>query len=76
MKHFAMAGGKDKPPDFAPDFPRDSARDSGPDPSRKAGPAFDLWLRRGLHELYDEVAKEPIPPEILKLIEDDKNKKT
>ena len=36
--------------------------------------AFDLWLQRGLHELYDEVAKEPIPAELLKLIEDGRPK--
>ena len=36
--------------------------------------AFDIWLQRGLHALYDEVAKEPIPPELLKLIEDGRPK--
>lgn len=34
--------------------------------------AFDIWLQRGLHQLYDSVAKEPIPDELLKLIEQDK----
>lgn len=34
--------------------------------------AFDLWLTRGLHQLYDQVAKEPLPDELLKLIEDDR----
>ncbi len=34
--------------------------------------AFDLWLERSLRALYDEVAKEPIPDDLLKLIEDDK----
>ncbi len=36
--------------------------------------AFDLWLQRGLHELFDEVVKEPIPPDLLKLIEDGRPK--
>lgn len=36
--------------------------------------AFDLWLTRGLHRLYDTVAKEPIPADLLKLIEDDREK--
>jgi hypothetical protein len=36
--------------------------------------AFDLWLTRGLHQIYDEVAKEPIPEELLKLIEEDRKK--
>ncbi len=35
---------------------------------------FDLWLQRGLHQMFDDVAKEPIPDELLKLIEDDRKK--
>lgn len=35
--------------------------------------AFDLWLKRGLHKLFDDVANEPIPEELLKLIEEDRN---
>ena len=37
---------------------------------RKAGPdaAFDLWLQRGLQQVFDDVAQEPIPAEILALI--------
>jgi Protein of unknown function (DUF2934) len=31
---------------------------------------LDLWLRRGLHRLYSAVEAEPIPPEMLRLIED------
>jgi len=38
---------------------------------RKTAEAFDLWLQQGLHKLYDSVAKEPIPDELLKLIEQD-----
>jgi len=34
--------------------------------------AFDLWLQRGLREMFDDVAKEPIPPELLALIEKDR----
>ncbi|MDI3307583.1 MAG: hypothetical protein QJR07_10825 [Acetobacteraceae bacterium] len=34
--------------------------------------AFDLWLRRGLHQLYDTVAKEPIPEALLRLINEDR----
>jgi hypothetical protein len=41
---------------------------------RKTEAAFDLWLQRGLHELYDEVAREPVPDELLKLIEEDRKK--
>lgn len=36
--------------------------------------AFDIWLQRGLHQLYDDVATEPVPDELLKLIEDDRQK--
>lgn len=36
--------------------------------------AFDIWLQRGLHQLYDDVAREPIPDELLKLIEEDRKK--
>ena len=35
--------------------------------------AFDVWLRRGLHQLYDTVAREPIPDELLRLIEEDES---
>ena len=35
--------------------------------------AFDLWLRRGLHQLYDTVAKEPIPEALLRMIEEDRD---
>jgi len=62
MKHFPMADRHDKPLDPVPSAPR------------KADPAFDIWLKRGLHQLYDQVANEPIPPELLKLIEDDKKR--
>ena len=62
MKHFNMANRKDKPP---------------PGPSKKSvvsDDAFDVWLNRGLHQLYDKIAEEPVPDHILKLIEDDRDK--
>jgi len=40
--------------------------------SRPVDVAFDVWLQRGLHALYDDVAREPIPDELLKLIEEDR----
>lgn len=42
---------------------------------REAAPdaAFDLWLDRGLNTMFGKVAEEPIPPELLALIE--KNRK-
>ncbi len=36
--------------------------------------AFDVWLKRGLHKIFDDVASEPIPPELLRLIEQDRKK--
>ncbi len=33
---------------------------------------FYVWLQRGLHGAFDHVAAEPVPEEILKLIEEDK----
>ncbi len=41
---------------------------------RKAPRAFDIFLDRGLHALYDSVAKEPIPEELLRLIEENRKK--
>lgn len=51
--------------------PGKPASRSGRPSDRGAGrdAAFDLWLNRGLHQLFDGVAKEPIPPELLRLIE-------
>ncbi len=41
---------------------------------RKSEAAFDVWLQKGLHEIYDKVASEPIPDELLRLIEEDRKK--
>jgi hypothetical protein len=38
-------------------------RDAAPDA------AFDLWLDRGLNSMFGKVAEEPIPPELIALIE-------
>jgi hypothetical protein len=62
MKHLPMADRHDKPPDPVPDKPR------------KAETPFDVFLRRGLHRLFDAIANEPIPPKLLKVIEDHKKR--
>lgn len=36
--------------------------------------AFDAWLDRQLHQMFDRVAKEPIPEDLLRLIEGDRKK--
>jgi len=42
--------------------------------SERTATAFDLWLQRGLHQMFDDVANEPVPDELLKLIENDRPK--
>ena len=40
--------------------------------SPKAGERpFDLWLHKQLHAMYDEIASEPLPDDLLKLIDKD-----
>ena len=57
--------------------PRAPEAEAGtPDPSASAGDqAFDIWLHRRLHQLYDSVAAEPIPAELLRMIEDDRTRR-
>ncbi len=64
MKQFRMTDRKE-PPKRKPS-PKSSPSDS----------AFDKWLNRGLHELFDDVMKEAVPPEMLKLLKPDKNDDT
>jgi hypothetical protein len=35
---------------------------------------FDLWLHKQLHAMYDEIAAEPLPDDLIKLIESDAGK--
>jgi hypothetical protein len=37
--------------------------------------AFDLWLRQSLHDAFDAAVAEPIPEDILRLIEDDRTER-
>ena len=48
-----------EPPDPGPAAPSAGGRDP-----------LDLWLRRGLHDLYSAVAAEPVPADLLRLIEE------
>ncbi len=34
--------------------------------------AFELWLRETLRDAFDEVAAEPVPEDLLRLIEEDR----
>ncbi len=39
------------------------------------GNAFDLWLRRGLRRAFDAIAAEPVPEDLLRLIEEDRGER-
>ncbi|WP_336947338.1 NepR family anti-sigma factor [Asaia sp. BMEF1] len=58
-----MTGGEDGAPEKSRQKSHSQENDS----------PFDIWLKRGLHQLFDDVASEPIPEELLRLIEDDRN---
>ncbi|WP_422014780.1 NepR family anti-sigma factor [Reyranella sp.] len=55
--------------------------DDKPESSRAASAArakprasdrpFDLWLHKQLHAMYDEIASEPLPDDLVNLIEKD-----
>ncbi|MBN9088968.1 MAG: hypothetical protein J0J01_18835 [Reyranella sp.] len=56
---------------------RDRAGDPARDKKVKA-PAerpFDMWLQKQLHAMYDEIAAEPLPNDLISLIERDAEKK-
>jgi hypothetical protein len=36
---------------------------------------FDMWLQKQLHAMYDEIAAEPLPDDLLGMIERDAEKK-
>jgi hypothetical protein len=50
----------------------ETAGDASAKEEVKADGAFDLWLKRSLHQMYDTIASEPIPDDLLRLIEDDR----
>ena len=62
MKNFRMSDEKGKP------------NEKPVDKSRSTDAAFDNWLNRGLHQIFDDVMNEPIPPELLKILQNDKKK--
>ena len=37
-------------------------------PARRGGRPFDDWLQRQLHEMYDSIALEPLPGDLMHLI--------
>jgi hypothetical protein len=40
-------------------------------PAPRAEQPFDHWLHKQLHEMYDAIAKEPLPDDLLRLIDND-----
>ncbi len=53
------------------DKPRGGRAGETARPSMKASDErpFDLWLQKQLHAMYDEIASEPLPTDLLKLID-------
>lgn len=39
-----------------------------PRPQAKFNPAFDAWLETKLHKIFDTVASEPLPEDLVKLL--------
>ena len=55
------------------DKPRGGRAGETARPSMKASDErpFDLWLQKQLHAMYDEIASEPLPNDLINLIDHD-----
>ena len=51
---------------------RPGAMEAGPPGYEGEEDAFDLWLRGNLRAAFDRVATEPVPEDLLRLIEEDR----
>lgn len=60
-----MANDDDKPEDG------NRAGGSARPKARTAERPFDMWLQKQLHAMYDEIASEPLPDDLLNLIDSD-----
>jgi hypothetical protein len=49
--------------------PRGIASPRGQAGGTKTNPAFDAWLEGKLHNMFDAVAAEPLPSDLVKLLE-------
>ena len=82
MKHIAMPRRKQTgaPPITRPAEAKDESPvgpaqgRAAPLPAAAVKSAFDAWIDQGLHALFDGVKDEPIPEELLRLIEQDRQK--
>jgi len=63
--HFIMT---EKPPSKTPRR-RKAHSNSDTQSSARMNPAFDSWLENKLHNMFDAVAAEPLPPDLVKLLE-------
>jgi hypothetical protein len=50
-----------------------AAKAARPKPKGNDRP-FDMWLHKQLHAMYDEIASEPLPEDLLNLIDKDAGK--
>ena len=51
----------------------ESAKPKAPPKASRERP-FDMWLQKQLHSMYDEIAAEPLPSDLLNLIDRDADK--
>ncbi len=62
----------DMPPKNKSDQPERAKLKAAPKPPKDR--PFDMWLQKQLHAMYDEIASEPLPSDLLNLIETDEGK--
>jgi hypothetical protein len=65
----------DKPSSKLPPRDKTKAQNTADGSGNKMNPAFDSWLEDKLHNMFDSVASEPLPQDLLKLL-DELDKKT
>jgi hypothetical protein len=70
----SFCGGRDMASDDKPK--KDRAGETAGAKMKGSGERpFDMWLQKQLHAMYDEIASEPLPNDLLNLIEHDAEKK-
>lgn len=63
-----VMAGKDKP---RASRAGGSAEPAGQRAKAPADRPFDMWLQKQLHAMYDEIASEPLPGDLLNIIDHD-----
>ncbi|TDH64335.1 hypothetical protein E2C06_03085 [Dankookia rubra] len=54
------------------DMPARRRRPAAATPCQPEDDAFDLWLTASLRDAFDQVASEPVPEDLLRMIEEDR----